>query len=138
MKRTSRQIITSEQEGFWTMLKRKIFRTPRIEPRNTIYMFAILPMNSLMIQIMIDLLSLFKLQDILSEQLSAVKDQVGHGTMAVTLTVKDDDITIRQKVKRMLRLMSYNELSTAPTYYADSIEVLSVWRYHDPSQFDLN
>jgi len=101
-------------------------------------MYAILPMNSLMMQIMLDLLSLFKLTDLLAEQVTAAKDQVGNGTMTMTLTFKEIDLGARQKINRMLRLMSYNELSTAPTYYSDSIEILSVWRYHDPSQFDIS
>lgn len=100
------------------------------------YMWAILPMNALMIQIMLDLLPLFKLVDLLGEQVASAKQQIGDTTMTVTLQFKDTDIGARQKIKRMLNLMSYNELSTAPTYYDDSIEMLSVWRYHDPSQFN--
>jgi hypothetical protein len=128
-----------QKDTVWSIIKRRLFRTPTpLDTRSIVYMWAILPMNSLMMQIMLDLLPLFKLTDLLQEQVASAKDQVGNGTMTMTLTFKDTDLGARQKIKRMLKLMSYNELSTAPTYYADSIEVLSVWRYHDPSQFDIN
>lgn len=135
MKRNSRQI-TLKNETLLGKLKRLLLRKPPIETRSVMYMWAILPMNALMIQIMLDLLPLFKLVDLLGEQVASAKQQIGDTTMTVTLQFKDTDIGARQKIKRMLNLMSYNELSTAPTYYDDSIEMLSVWRYHDPSQFN--
>jgi len=117
-------------------MKRRLLRQPEpIETRAIIYVWAILPINAIMAQIMIDLLKLFKLPEMVQQVLEA-KQRIIKETTTMTLKFRDIDVSTRQKLKRVLALMSYNELTTASTFYDDMIEILSVWRHDNPGQFN--
>lgn len=116
---------------FWQKLKLKMFKTEEPKDLRPItYIYAVLPVNTTSIQIMIDLLPLFKLSELLLDQLNVIKesDRLVE-SMLVTIKVEEKDKTIEDKIQRMLNLMNYERLFSSPTEHDDSIEILEIWKY---------